>query len=258
MLVFVHPEPGGLRLMVAEDLSLRGRQDAPLLALAFAAAAIVSGLGMVGGIAVAGRTLRRADALTRAVQSFAAGDRNARIPVGRRSTTELDDLARALNDMMERETRLVDGLRQTSTAIAHDLRRPLAHHNQMIAEALARPSSEPMLREALAHASGRVEEVLATFQALLHIAELDAGAPGLVLTRVDLNTVAARIAEAYQPLAEEGRRTPAVRARRGACADLGRHAPSGPHARQSGRECSGPYAQRVHDKNLCFHLTRLI
>ncbi len=207
VLVFVHPEPGGLRLMVGEDLSLRERQDAPLLALTFAAAAIVSGLGMVGGIAVAGRTLRRADGLTRAVQSFAAGSRNARIPVGQRSTTELDDLARALNDMMERETRLVEGLRQTSTAIAHDLRRPLAHHNQMIVTALARPPSEPVLREALIRASSQVEEVLATFQALLHIAELEAGAPGLALMRVDLNEVAARIADAYQPLAEEGLRS---------------------------------------------------
>ncbi len=207
VLVLVHPEPGDLRLAVGEDLSLRERKDTPQLALAFAAAALVSGLGMAGGFAVAGRTVRRADRLGQAVAAFAGGERQTRVPVDRGASSELDELAVALNDMMDREARLVEGLRQTSSAIAHDLRRPLAEHNRMIAEALRTAPCEGLLREALVQASARIEEVLATFQSLLHIAELEAGAPGLTTEPVDLNAIAERVADAYRPHAEDGGRT---------------------------------------------------
>jgi signal transduction histidine kinase len=109
--------------------------------------------------------------------------------------------------MMDRTTALVEGIRQISSDIAHDLRRPLAHHNQDIVRVLSAPRSAEEYRAAMIRASGQVGEVLATFQALLQITELEAGAPGLELEAVDLTEVAARIVEAYGPMAEEGGRS---------------------------------------------------
>ena len=144
------------------------------------------------------------------MQRYGAGDVGVRARTGARAPSDLDDLAAALNHMLERTTRLMTGLRQVSADIAHDLRRPLARHNERIARTLQAPASVDLYREALVSASGEVDDVLRTFQALLHIAELEAGAPGLATEPVDLGEVAGRVVAAYLPMAEEGRRTLAL------------------------------------------------
>ena len=202
-----HIEPDGMRLTVGEDLTVRQRQDNPLLLVVASIAALIAALGTGAGAMVGYRMLRRLDHMTQAIEAYAAGDRGARVTVSSRSGTDLDDLARTLNQMMERENRLVEGLRQVSWAIAHDLRRPLAHHNQEISTVLQQPASLERYRAALESASKRIDDVLQTFQALLHIAELEAGAPGLELAAVDLNSVASRMVQAYTPMAEAGGRT---------------------------------------------------
>ncbi|MGC1303329.1 MAG: HAMP domain-containing sensor histidine kinase [Caulobacteraceae bacterium] len=207
VMAFTRDEPGGLRLTVAENLDLKARQDDALLVAMIAAAGVAAGLGMLGGVLAGGRVLRRVDVMAQVVEGYAAGNREARIPLSRRTTSELDDLAEALNRMMERENRLVEGLRQVSSSIAHDLRRPLAHHNQEIAEALRGPATVEGYRAALVGASARVDDALKTFQALLHIAELEAGAPGLQLEPVDLDALGARVVQAYAPMAEAAGRT---------------------------------------------------
>ena len=201
-----HVEPGGMRLTVGENLMVRQRQDNGLLLVVVGIAALTAALGTGAGAVVGYRMLRRLDHMAEAIDAYAAGDRVARVAVSARQGTDLDDLARALNQMMERENRLVEGLRQVSSSIAHDLRRPLAHHNQEISVALQGPGSLLAYRAALEGASKRVDDVLQTFQALLHIAELEAGAPGLELTTVDLNAVASRMVQAYAPMAEAGGR----------------------------------------------------
>jgi len=202
-----HVEPAGMRLTVAENLTVRQRQDNALLLIVASIAALTAALGTGAGALVGYRMLRRLDHVGQAIDAYAGGDREARVAVSSRSDTDLDELARTLNQMMDRENRLVEGLRQVSWAIAHDLRRPLAHHNQEIASALQQPATVEGYRAALESASKRIDDVLQTFQALLHIAELEAGAPGLDLATVDLNAVAQRMVQAYTPMAEASGRS---------------------------------------------------
>ena len=206
VLAYSRDEAGGLRLTVGEDLSIEDRKNDAILAVIVSLAAAVAGLGLGIGAINGRKVLKRVDAMSQVVEAYAAGDRGARNAVTPRSRDELDDLAQALNRMMVREDGLVEGLRQVSSSLAHDLRRPLARHNQAIAETLASAASEADCREALAAASERVDEVLQTFQALLHIAELEAGAPGLPLAPVDLCEISSNIVDAYTPLAEAGGR----------------------------------------------------
>ena len=206
VLTFTRPEPRGLRLTVGEYLAVKASQDDSLLFGIIGLAGLVAGLGLVGGVVVGQRVQRRVDQIAATVDAYANGERAARIPVRPDARSDHDHLAGAINNMMERENRLIEGLRLVTSAVAHDLRRPLAHHNQDIAQALAGPRTVPAYRAALVAASDRVEEVLRTFQALLHIAELEAGAPGLTLEPMDAGVVAARIVEAYTPAAEAGGR----------------------------------------------------
>lgn len=206
VLAFTKIKKNGMVLTVGEYLAVRERKDDALLLASIGLAALVAGLGLAGGVLVGRRIQQRVDQIGQAVARYADGERAVRAPVGRDAGGDLDELAHAVNDLMERENRLIEGLRQVSTAIAHDLRRPLAHHNQEIASALAGPPSPAAYRAALEAAGERVEEVLQTFQSLLHIAELEAGAPGLGLEPVEVNAVARRIVDAYLPMAEEGGR----------------------------------------------------
>jgi signal transduction histidine kinase len=201
------PLPGGLRLTVGEDLGQRERTDNALLSVVLAVAAGAVALSLAIGAALAWRALARIDAMTHAMQRYGAGELEARAPVEARGSSDLDQLAGALNGMLERTTRLMSGLRQVSVDIAHDLRRPLVRHNERIARTLRGPAEVETYRAALADAAGEVDQALQTFQALLHIAELEAGAPGLETEPVDLAEVAARVTAAYLPKAEEGGRT---------------------------------------------------
>jgi signal transduction histidine kinase len=206
VLAYTRPEPGGLRLTVGEYLRAREAQDNVILWAVAGLATVVAAIGMMSGVWISRGVLRHVDGMAQSIERYAGGDRAARIERSGQGASDLDDLAGALNRMMDRENRLVEGLRQVSSSIAHDLRRPLAHHNQEIGKALAGPASTAHYRNALIGANERVSEVLETFQALLHIAELEAGAPGLALCPVDLDEIAGKVVDAYAPRAEaEGR-----------------------------------------------------
>ncbi len=205
---FRTPLPGGLALTVGEDLGQRERSDNAVLWAVLGVAAAAVALSLIVGSALARRALARVEEMTWAMQRYGAGELKARAPAraGRRPS-DLDHLAAALNEMLDRTTRLMAGLRQVSADIAHDLRRPLARHNERITRTLEGPPSMEAYGAALAEAREEVDEVLRTFQALLHIAELEAGAPGLPDEPVDLGEVAGRVVAAFLPMAEEGGRT---------------------------------------------------
>ena len=199
--------PLGLRLIVGEDLGERERSDDARLATAAGIAAAAVLVGLLVAALTSGRVLRRVDDMASVVEQFGAGDLAARLGAKGLARSDLDELALALDHMMDRTAGLMEGMRQVTADIAHDLRRPLARHNQQIARVLQDPPSLSAYRGALETATADVDEVLSTFRALLHIAELEAGAPGLVLETVDLTEVAERVVEAFSPFAEEGGRT---------------------------------------------------
>ena len=204
--------PGGLLLTVGEDLGQRERSDNAVLWAVLGVAAGSVALSLIVGAALARRALAQVEEMTSAVRRYGAGELDARAPARARPArarpgSDLDQLAAALNEMLDRATRLMSGLRQVSADIAHDLRRPLARHNERITRALQGPASAEAYHEALTEAREEVDEVLRTFQALLHIAELEAGAPGLPNEPVDLGEIAERVVSAFQPMAEEGGRT---------------------------------------------------
>ena len=74
-----------------------------------------------GGVELSQGFLRRVDEINRATRAIMRGDLADRIRTTG-SGDELDQLGRNLNDMLDRLQGLMDGLKQVSTDIAHDLR----------------------------------------------------------------------------------------------------------------------------------------
>jgi signal transduction histidine kinase len=159
-------------------------------------------LALGGGALTSLGLLRRVEAISRLSRAIVAGDLSRRIAV-RGSNDEFDHLAISLNTMLDRIQALMEGLRQVSADIAHDLRTPLTRLRQRLELARRRATTADALREALDGAMGEVDTILDTFGALLRIAQIEAGTRTEASGKVDLTAVAEGVADAYLPAAEE-------------------------------------------------------
>src|SRR6185312_1108000 len=159
-------------------------------------------LGTVGGALMSRNMLRRLDAINRTSGEIIAGDLSRRVPlVG--SGDEFDVLAENLNRMLDRIERLMKGLREVTDSVAHDLRTPLNRLRNRLEESLARLTAQGSSAGEIERAIAETDKLIATFNALLLIAETDAGASRSQMTVLELNGVAADVVELYEPLAEE-------------------------------------------------------
>jgi signal transduction histidine kinase len=134
-----------------------------------------------------------------------AGHLDQRVPE-RGTDDDLDRLARTLNRMLQRIGELIEGLRQVSSALAHDLRTPLTRLRQRLESARTGERSRPELESAIDAGIAEMDTILATFAALLRIAEVEAGARRAGFAEVDLAAVATNVVEAFAAPAEDERK----------------------------------------------------
>jgi signal transduction histidine kinase len=194
--------PGGYRLLVGRDISeaeaYRDRIKTTLLWSALVALAI----GVLGGMVMSRNMLRRVEQVNRTAERVMAGDLSDRVP--RAGTNdEFDQLAANLNGMLDQIERLMTAMREVTDNVAHDLKTPLARLRARLELALLGPPDEAAQSEAIRAAIEEADRLLATFNALLGIAEAEAGAGGRRGERLDLTAIVGAAVELYEPLAEE-------------------------------------------------------
>jgi signal transduction histidine kinase len=194
--------PGGIRVLVGRDLDERGRM-LHIVALAGRwSVAIVIVLGIVGGIFVSRRVLKRVDAMTGTAQTIMAGDLSGRLSV-MGSGDEFDRLAHNLNAMLERIESLMRGLKEVTDNIAHDLKTPLTRLRNRCEAALRTARSEAEFRRVLEDTIEESEGLIRTFDALLMIARAESGEVREGMAEFDVAEVARDVGELYEPLAED-------------------------------------------------------
>jgi signal transduction histidine kinase len=194
--------PGGIRVLVGRDLDERGRM-LHIVALAGRwSVAIVIVLGIIGGIFVSRRVLKRVDAMTGTAQTIMAGDLSGRLSVIG-SGDEFDRLAHNLNAMLERIESLMRGLKEVTDNIAHDLKTPLTRLRNRCEAALRTASSEAEFRRVLEDTIEESEGLIRTFDALLMIARAESGEVREGMAEFDVAEVARDVGELYEPLAED-------------------------------------------------------
>jgi len=121
----------------------------------------------------------------------------------RGSGDEFDRLSTNLNEMLDRMQMLMDGLRQVSNDIAHDLRTPLTRLRQHLEGAHLRARTVAEYQLVVDKAIAETDEILGTFGALLRIAQIEAGTRRAAFTAVDLSGVLQTIVETYAAVAED-------------------------------------------------------
>ncbi len=193
--------PGGAVLIVGRDVEEK-RQFGDLIRRSlYLALAIAVVLGLLGGMLMSRNFLRRVETITATSRSIMAGDLSQRVPVSG-SGDELDRLSVGLNEMLDQIERLMAGMKEISSNVAHDLRTPLTRLRTRLESAQRATGGDN--RTALEVAIREADSLLATFNALLSIARTEAGQVREGLRPVELKGFIEEIGELFAPLAEEG------------------------------------------------------
>lgn len=197
---------GGQTILIGRDISqihyLRSRFLQIFLWSGLAAAIG----GLLAGVALSLRPLRRVRDLQQVSRTIAAGTLDARMPIAGRGD-ELDQFAGTVNVMVEEVARVIAQVKGVTDAIAHDLRTPLAHVRASLQRARSLPETPPAFAALADEAVSDLDAVLERFAALLRISELEASGRRSGFRPTDLGRLAERVADLYEPLAEERRQT---------------------------------------------------
>jgi len=155
---------------------------------------------VVGGTLSRG-VLHRLETVNLAIRGIMEGNLKRRLPLDG-SGDEVDRLLTSLNAMLERIDRLMEGMRNVTDNVAHDLRTPLSRMRSRMELGLMEVHDANELRSILDETVTDLEGVIATFNALLAIAQAESGAGGPKVT-IDLNALVEDVGELYGALAEE-------------------------------------------------------
>lgn len=194
--------PGDYSLLVGRDVEARAALRKVLTDTMAWALALIGLLGAAGALTVQRLFRRMLGHVSETAAAISAGDLSPRIQLSGRGD-EFDRLAATFNDMLDRTGRLMDGVRQVSNSIAHDLRTPIARARARLEDAASHASSTAELRTAVDRAVVDLDGVTAVFQALLRIAEIEAGARRSAFAALDVGPLLDDLAELYGAVAEE-------------------------------------------------------
>lgn len=196
------PWTQGVRLIVGRDVEEQRVFAERIKRIFLGGFGVLTVAGLLGGLAISRLVMRRIETMAAASRSIMAGDLGRRIPLAG-SGDELDDLATSLNAMLERIEQLMSGLKEVSDNIAHDLKTPLNRLRNRAEAALRDPRGDSAHKEGLERTIEEADELIKTFNALLLIARLEAGAVEESSEIFGLGVLVRDVAELYQPVAEE-------------------------------------------------------
>ena len=192
----------GKRVFVARNSHILDETQEIIVTALLTGSLVTIVLALVGGYAVSIGPTRRVDAIATKMRLVAAGRFEVRLPRrGRRD--ELDRLSGDINGMLERIEVLMSSLKQVSTDIAHDLRTPLARLRQRLEGARRAARTTDDYAVAVDGAIGEADTIIDTFQALLRIAQIEAGARKAKFGEVDISGLLLQLFDVFESVAED-------------------------------------------------------
>ena len=192
----------GELLLVANDMSDIHRFRTLLAASMISGGLVVLVIGLAGGMIAGASALGRIEEVTRAIERIVDGDLSQRLP-SRGTAGDFDHLVQVINRMLDEIERLMYEVKGVTEDIAHDLRTPLTRLLAGLERVRRRRVSSVDYEAGIDEAIVEIKGILVTFTALLRIAEVESAARRAGFADLDLNTLAADVAELYEPVAEE-------------------------------------------------------
>jgi signal transduction histidine kinase len=194
--------PGDFHLLVGRDTRVRAQLGDLLTDALLWSLVVVGVMASAGAVVVRSLFRRTLYNVSDTAAAIAAGDFTRRVRLSGRGD-EFDQLAETINDMLDRIARLMDGVRAVSNAIAHDLRTPITRARARLEDAALHAQSAGELRGAIDRATDDLDGIVAVFQALLRIAEIEAGSRRSEFAAFDLAPLLDDLNDLFAAAAEE-------------------------------------------------------
>ena len=160
----------------------------------------MAGFAILGSFLMAGRVAKRLEQINRISQDIRHGDLSRRMPQGR-GNDEFDRLAGNLNGMLDQIQSLMEGVRSVSDAIAHDLRTPLTRLQGRLEHLRGVDGQD--FESSIDQSIEEADRMLGTFNALLRIAQIEAGSRRPDPQGIDMEALLNDVTDLYEPLASE-------------------------------------------------------
>jgi len=154
------------------------------------------------GWLMARHSLRGVEEVTQTALNITGGEYTRRVPHKSRGL-EIERLATAFNDMLDRIQALLNGIREVTDNIAHDLRGPLTSLRGTAETTLMNGSGIEEFRNMAGNTVEESDRLLAMINAMLDISEAEAGASKLEMQDLNITQIVRQACDLYQPLAED-------------------------------------------------------
>lgn len=197
---------GHLHLLVGRDIEQLENTKRLIRGALVSGLLITLALALLGGITMSWSTVRRIEIINHASRQIMNGDLSRRIKT-QGSHDDFDQLAENLNAMLDQIEVLMAGVRQVSDNIAHDLKTPLTRLRQRLEDMLEKSAGQPALYELVEANIAEADQLLATFNALLRIARIEAGGERQSHKVLELAPLLNDAVELYEALAQDKEQT---------------------------------------------------
>jgi signal transduction histidine kinase len=197
--LLARPIATGGTLVLGRDISQIVDLRARMLRIVAGSAVTAVAAALLAGALLSAAPLQRIQHFRTIANRIGQGDLALRMPVTSRRD-ELDNVAVTINAMIEEIERLMEQVKGTTDAIAHDLRSPLVRLRSRL-DSLAASGGEAATQ--VESPVAQLDLVLARFTALLRISELEASGRRAGFGPLDAMALAAEVCELFEPLAEE-------------------------------------------------------
>lgn len=140
------------------------------------------------------------------LRQIASGDLSARCQISGVSKDELHIVAVRINSTLDKLEGSISNLQQVSMDIAHDLRRPLTRVRLRLEQVLHENGRNQPVEEEIAHSILALDQLSATFDAILQLAQIESGSQHIILEPVDISSLCYEIHETFEPVFEDSDR----------------------------------------------------
>jgi signal transduction histidine kinase len=192
----------GNRLLVGQ--SLEATEDlAQIIFSSFAWMSFATSLlAVAAGIYLGLRAQKRIDAIAQTMNEISDGHLAKRVHLTGRGD-DIDVISGQINAALDRLSDLMEGMRRVSADIAHDLKTPLNRLKLILEDAAMRENSGNPVGQQLQEALEESDHINATFEALLRISQIEAGARKSRFTTLDMKQIFENVADILAGVAED-------------------------------------------------------
>lgn len=200
--VLITPLQNDYQLLVGTDLSEQAYLLNQIATILFFAILVIFTASLLGGSWIGHRVIKRLDVIRRTAKEIIDGDLSQRIPIHEQQD-EYDKLSLVLNQMLGQLESSMQSMREVTDNLAHDLRNPLNRLRHRLETIQYQQADSNNYQQELATAIEEVDAIVATFNALLNIAQIESNAQHEHWVDVDISDLINDLGELYTLVAEE-------------------------------------------------------